>query len=318
MKKNRGKIAFFALVMIWALSPTVSQAQYWMRTYGHLENYYLIRDSTEAFFSADTSRIKNSVYGFKHFQRWKTFLESRVDENGTLATYHQNLAQEYENILLTDDDRTPGQWNSLGPVTGTTGVLAELGIVTSLLVIDDQNIYAGTGTAGLFVTNNGGATWRSLTDKYLITGIESIIKTDPNTIYIATGFDTWGKVYGKGILKSEDNGLTWKETGLNSNFLEGNPFTVKGMIADPDSSGTFYALVQEEHRKNARIVKSVDAGVTWDVKDTLPDIDLRKIEMDPTNSNSIMASGRRVVLSNDKGESWHDITTRIPYYPAGI
>lgn len=248
MKKNRGKCAFFTLMMIWALSPTGSYAQYWMSTYGHLGNYFLIRDSTEAFFNADTSRIKNSVYGFKHFQRWKTFLESRVDQNGSLATYHQNLSQEYDNIILTDDDRTPGQWNPLGPVTGTTGVLAELGIVTSLLVVDDQNIYAGTGTAGLFVTNNGGATWRSLTDRYLITGIESIIKTSPNTIYIATGFDTWGKVYGKGILKSENDGLTWKETGLSSDFLDGKPFTVKGMIADPDSTGTFYALVQEENR----------------------------------------------------------------------
>ncbi len=243
----------------------------------------------------------------------KTFLESRVDANGTLATYHQNLAQEYENILITDDDRTPGQWNSLGPVTGTTGVLAELGIVTSLLVIDDQNIYAGTGTAGLFVTNNGGATWRSLTDKYLITGIESIIKIDPDTIYIATGFDTWGKVYGKGILKSEDNGLTWKDTGLNSNFIDGSPFTVKGMIADPDSSGTFYAIVQEENRRNARIVKSVDTGVTWDEKYIQSDIDLRKIEMDPTNSNRIMAAGRELVISNDRGNSWQTITSRIPY-----
>lgn len=188
------KKAFYLFIIILCTIPTTSNAQYWMSKYGYLNNYYLIRDSTDAFFNEDTSRIHDKNLGFKGYQRWKTYMEPRVSQNGSMETYSQQMAQEYENILLSDEDRIPGQWNALGPVTGTTGPLAELGIITSLLVEDDQNIYAGTGASGLFVTHNGGETWTSLTDKYLITGIESIIKVNPDTIYIATGFDTWGKV----------------------------------------------------------------------------------------------------------------------------
>lgn len=285
-----------------------------MTKFGHLNNYYRIKDSTEKFFSEDTTRIHDKSFGYKGFQRWKVFMESRVDENGSLATYHQNMSQEYENILLTDNDRIPGQWNSLGPVTGTTGSNAELGIVTSLLVENEQNIYAGTGASGLFVTHDGGTTWNSLTDNYLITGIESIIKTN-NTIYIATGFDTWGKVYSKGVLKSTDDGMSWRETGLTSAFLGNKPFSVKAMVNDPDSSKYFYAILQEQYRNAAHIVKSSDFCSNWGTapKFTKSETDLRKLEMDPFNSSRIIASGRCVVISTDKGENWTDITDSIPF-----
>lgn len=246
-------------------------------------------------------------------------MEPRVDQDGSLSTYHQSLAQEYENILLTDDDRIPGQWNSLGPNTATTGFLAEMGIVTSLLVEDDQNIYAGTGATGLFVTHDGGANWASLTDKYLITGIESIIKVHPDTMYIATGFDTWGKVYSKGVLKSQDNGHTWRNTGLSSNYLGISPFSVKGMVMDPDNTQLLCALVQEEYRKSIRIAKTIDGGEHWNNKfiEVTPQgesgRDLRKIEYDPFNSNRIMASGRFLIVSDNDGENWTEITDSIPY-----
>lgn len=242
-------------------------------------------------------------------------MEPRVSQNGSMETYHQQMAQEYENILLSDEDRIPGQWNTLGPVTGTTGPLAELGIITSLLVEDDQNIYAGTGASGLFVTHNGGTTWTSLTDKYLITGIESIIKVNPDTIYIATGFDTWGKVYSKGVMRSVNNGLSWQNTALDSDYLGGQPFSVRGMVIDPGNSQVLLALVQQEYRKSVKIAKTVDRGEHWidTYSETGNERDLRKIEYDPFNSHRIMASGRFLLISNNNGDSWQEITQRIPY-----
>lgn len=53
-------VSLIALLSFW-LCPTLSSAQYWMSKYGYLDNYYLIRDSTDAFFNEDTSRIHDKI-----------------------------------------------------------------------------------------------------------------------------------------------------------------------------------------------------------------------------------------------------------------
>lgn len=135
LKKNAFIIAFLIL----SCTSNTTKGQYWMEKYGHLENFYEISDSTEWWFNQDTSRISNSVFGYKSFARWKTFLSSRVDESGTLRTYAIEYAKAVEEIRNRSLTSIGNEWESLGPIENSYHVSPEtayLGIVTGMKVID--------------------------------------------------------------------------------------------------------------------------------------------------------------------------------------
>ncbi len=97
MKKQKRflkQVVSLIALLSFCLCPTLSSAQYWMSKYGYLDNYYLIRDSTDVFFNEDTSRIHDKNLGFKGYQRWKTFMEPRVSQNGSMecigSSYRHN------------------------------------------------------------------------------------------------------------------------------------------------------------------------------------------------------------------------------------
>lgn len=313
-------------IVIICFAPFLVKAQHWMSKFGHLGNYYQIKAATENYFSEDTSRIHNKSCGYKDFNRWMVFMESRVDEDGTLSTYNAAYNSSRNEILESDgNDRIFTEWQPLGPSINTHATKAWLGLITSIWV-DESNfttIYAGSNSGGLFVTYDGGEHWECLTDRYMVTGVESIEKNalEPNTIYIATGFDTWGRKYGVGVLKSTNNGLSWHETGLNSNSfqnetgLEDINFVVSKTAQNPQYPNTLFALVNFDMNRGAKIMRTNNGGNDWVSKVTLPQGDvtsvLMKLEMHPYDPDIMFASGRRVLKTIDSWETSIDLTNNF-------
>jgi hypothetical protein len=322
-RKNVHKTMHLLLLLFLSLTPILSTAQHWMSQFGHLGNYYEIKAAAETYFSEDTSRISNKACGYKDFNRWMTFMESRVDVNGSLSTYNAAFNVARNQILESDgNDRIFAGWEPLGPSTNTHATKAWLGLITSIWV-DETNfttIYAGSNSGGLFVSYDGGGHWDCLTDRYMVTGVESIEKNaaEPNTIYIGTGFDTWGKKYGVGVLKSTNNGLTWQNTGLDANtFHDESGLTDIGYVVsktaqNPLNTNILYALVNFDENRGAKIMRTNNAGGDWVSKVTLPQQDitsvLMKLEMDPSNPEIMFASGRRVLKTTDSWDTFTDLT----------
>ncbi|PKP47191.1 MAG: hypothetical protein CVT94_12160, partial [Bacteroidetes bacterium HGW-Bacteroidetes-11] len=280
-----------------------------MSRFGHLGNFYDVKAATEQYFSEDTSRISNRACGFKNYNRWLYFMEPRVDENGTMFSYSNALENERTRLSETDNGQTiPAVWDAVGPMynNAPTNEAALLGLVTSIWVDTSnfQTIYAGSNSSGLFVTHNGGDNWHSLTDKYMIPGVEAIIKhpAQPQTIYIGTGFFTWSKDYGVGVLKSRNNGLTWEKTGLNTETFRNDPsipvrnigYRIGGMVQHADNPEILLALVVFEYDKESKIMRTVNGGKTWTevYKVTTPgNKQLFKIESHPLNPDFVLVSG---------------------------
>ena len=242
-------------------------------------------------------------------------MESRVDEDGTLSTYNAAYNSSRNEILESDgNDRIFTEWQPLGPSINTHATKAWLGLITSIWV-DESNfttIYAGSNSGGLFVTYDGGEHWECLTDRYMVTGVESIEKNalEPNTIYIATGF----KGYGVGVLKSTNNGLTWSNTGLNGQSYPKN-FTTK-TIQNPINPKTLFALVNFEFpEKGAKIVRTYNGGEDWvethDIPEGNKQDELFEIDINPADTSNYLVSGSVFLSTIDNGMRWLDFTDRI-------
>lgn len=288
------------------------------------QSFSVIFDSTEWWFNQDTSRISNSVFGYKSFARWKTFLSSRVDESGTLRTYAIEYAKAVEEIRNRSLTSIGNEWESLGPIENSYHVSPEtayLGIVTGMKVIDEDTIYAGGGTGGLFRTFDGGQHWECITEGYGVPGVEAIEVNPQNhaQIYIGTGFFTWGREYSFGVMKSLDHGLTWTKTLLDEMAFDGANYVISDMCMDPDNPLTLIAIANCEntHQDGTHLMMTTDGGESSWV-DILPPAyfqeEFKKIEIDPSGFGKFYLSGTKVLrfeLAQNGTYTWTDLTPNL-------
>lgn len=132
-------------------------------------------------------------------------------------------------------------------------------LATSTIVIspqDSNTLYVGTGEpfgnlgaiggAGIFKTTDGGSTWTSLTgtENFGDVGRLIINPNDKNNVLAATD---------SGIYRTTNGGTTWTQTYSSSN-------TVQDLDTDPTDFNIQYGSVA-----SLGVVKSTDAGLTWNV-----------------------------------------------------
>ena len=213
--------------------------------------------------------------------------------------------------------------------------MPSLGLVDCVLRIDDQVILAGSNTAGMYKTINGGQSWYSVTDDALVPGLGiSDIVVDPNNnqiLYATTGCASNG--YGGfslGVMKSTDQGETWYSVSelidgySHLSMLYRSPYLNHDLKIDPFNSNR---LIMGGIKK---LYVSNDAGFTWEVKknwnanlETQGYIHnagelwvVGDIEFDPNNEGVVYAStidydwniasynNSYVLKSNDSGVTW--------------
>lgn len=196
-----------------------------------------------------------------------------------------------------------------------------------------KEFYVAYATGGLWYTNNNGTSFEPVMDNAETINIGDIeVDWKNDVIWIGTGEHNSSRssYSGTGILKSNDRGKTWTNSGLNDSHHIGkiviNPQNTKEIIVG--STGHLYS-----NSKQRGIFKSTDNGATWTntlfIDDSTGVID---IKISPDNPNIIFASSWKkdrkawdfvengnesaIYKSIDFGNSWVRITNENSGFPS--
>ena len=200
--------------------------------------------------------------GRKQYLRSKEFFSRRFDESYSIESYAKAIYDYYKNPRLKSIETNPLEypdWSFKGPIgipDGQNKHQTGKGWIWCLSIdpSDHDHIYAGSHNAGLWETEDGGASWTCLTDQNeLITGVISVVVDYSNDyIYIATALNPDTQfTYSFGLFKSTDNGSTWFD--INNDILAeiykpsfGASESPRKLIMHPDDSDIIYFITQSQ------------------------------------------------------------------------
>lgn len=212
------------------------------------------------------------------------------------------------------------EWRNIGPFRGgrscaVTGVPGE-----------PQHFYFGATGGGVWESNDGGNTWKNISDGFFggSIGAIAIAPSDPNIIYVGTGEETVrGNVSsGSGVWKSTDAGQTWAFVGLA-------PTRHIGRIRiHPTQPQTVFVAAMGDLYKDTPdrgVYKTTNGGASWN-KVLFSDQQSGAVDVafDPHNPRHLYAStwtvrrtpwslssggeGSALWKSVDEGETWEIIS----------
>ncbi|MFT6283140.1 MAG: photosystem II stability/assembly factor-like uncharacterized protein, partial [Salibacteraceae bacterium] len=211
-------------------------------------------------------------------------------------------------------------YRCIGPFRG--------GRSTAVTGVKDEPMlfYMGSTGGGIWKTDNGGSSWKNLSDGYFGGSIGAIAVSEShnNIIYVGTGEVTVrGNVSsGTGMYKSIDGGRSWTSTGLP------NSRHIPRVRIHPKNPDVAYAAVLGDLYKSSEergVYKTSDGGKTWDrVLFSNGDAGAVDLVLDPLNPEVIYAStwrvrrtpydfssggeGSALWKSEDGGENWTEIS----------
>ncbi|MBR9859641.1 hypothetical protein GYB22_02620 [bacterium] len=200
------------------------------------------------------------------------------------------------------------EWTHLGPfvtpeTTIDSGRWCGVGMawIESLYVSDDkERILAGHITNGLFLSEDGGEHWRQIFDLGLRIGVLDIA-VDGKEIFIATGLTHYNDDFGLGVYCSRNKGRTWKPTGLTFKPQDKTPIWGIDIL---ERSKSILAI------SPTKIYLSTNRAKDWDVMYEDKSLNLRHIA-ESKDGKTILVSGRELLISNNQGEAWTQITSSL-------
>ncbi len=194
--------------------------------------------------------------------------------------------------------------------------------------------YVGYASGGVWHTINNGTTFEPILDSSDTQNVGDIAVDWKNrVIWVGTGENNSSRssYAGIGILKSSDNGKTWKNLGLNDSHHIGRILINEN---NPDevvigSTGHLYSS-----NKERGIYKTTDGGNTWSQKLYVDDMSgIIDLAHSPNNFNIMYAaswtkdrkawnfdgSGNNSAIykSTDGGDTWSKISTTSSGFPTG-
>ena len=209
-------------------------------------------------------------------------------------------------------------WSPLGPAGALGAQGVESGHV-SAIVTDSRNpdsLYVAASGGGVWHSSDGGATWQPLSDS-VASPISGSLALDERTgmLWYGTG-DQWGGLYGAGVFRSANGGLTWIDSnGWDS--AHNKPQFAGGItpriFPHPSDPRTVFAA------RNSGLWRSQDGGDSWSrliygyVSDAA---------IDPSNPNRVYAAlgvtlgdtWNGLYRSNDGGINW-EVLLGLPSGP---
>lgn len=219
------------------------------------------------------------------------------------------------------------QWKNLkfrniGPA-GMSGRVTAIDVDLS----NDQRIFLGSASGGVWLSENGGISFKPIFEDQacLAIGAIKINQRNPSEIWVGTGEGNPRNSLntGNGIYKSLDGGKTWKHMGLE------NTKTIHRIIIHRDNADIVYAAALGSPwgpNEDRGVFKTTDGGKTWKkilyVNNLTGAADM---VVDPTNPNKIMVAmwehqrqpwffnsggaGSGMYVTYDGGDNWKKITS---------
>jgi len=307
---------FFFSVMA-GLVTTVAFGQEWLQNpvatenKGGSPNFYQIQDQFNTFFE---SHNRGKGTGYKQFLRYVEFMKPRVYPSGNFpedALWKATVEKEANR--LKSGTSNASDWKPIGPVLvptfsdGTSpGGSGRVNCI-AFHPTDQNIIYVGAPSGGIWKTTDGGTTWTTQTDQLPALGISDIAinPKNPSIIYAVTGDKDGGNTcptYSYGILVSTDAGATWQATGME--HQTSSQYRMRRLVINSTNPDILIAA------GGPGLFRSTDAGVTWTQIQTG---DFFDIELKPDNSAIVYAcTGNSIYKSTDSGASFSKIEQGLP------
>jgi len=270
----------------------------------------------------DLYRFYPEVTGEKQWRRKEWWLEPRLYPDGKMRNIPLETLRGLEKYLgrYGDQRSTHGSWLFLGPNQWAAapppgGGNSGLGRINSIDIhpTNDQIIYAGTSSGGLWRTTNGGTSWSNLTS-FLPTLAVADIEIDynnPNVLYLLTGdgdhptpnnptSHVQSGSTSLGVLKSTDGGSTWYPTGFNFEY-PGTIRPTKLLMHPTDPNIQFVGSLEGIYRTTNG----------WNTYTQVDSQAVNDIEFKPGTPNTMYASRWNGIIRSTSGggpNSWQTIT----------
>jgi len=210
------------------------------------------------------------------------------------------------------------------------------GRVTSLSVNPDNPVefYVSYASGGVWYTNNNGTTFTPILDNSPTQNVGCItVDWKNNAIWVGTGEvnSSRSSYAGIGILRSDDNGKTWKNMGLKDSHH------ISNILINPNNSNEIVVgVVGHLYSTNTErgVYRSEDGGLTWNKTLFVNDQSgIIEIVSDPNNFDLMYASswdkdrkawnfrgsgsGSGIYKSVDGGRSWNHVSGKESGFPNG-
>jgi photosystem II stability/assembly factor-like uncharacterized protein len=217
------------------------------------------------------------------------------------------------------------KFRNLGPAVGGGRITAVAGIPGR------SNIYyAGAAGGGVFLTQDGGLSWKPIFEKQSTSSIGAIAlaPSNPNLVWVGTGEKNIRNdvITGKGVYFSSDAGTTWRFMGLR------DAGQISNIAISPDDPNTvFVAVLGHAWAPSADrgVFRTTDGGKTWQKVLFVDDeTGASSLVMDPGNPMVLFAGMWRVrrypwaldsggtsggiFRSTDSGNTWKKLTEGLP------
>jgi len=206
---------------------------------------------------------------------------------------------------------------NIGPAA-MSGRISAIDAVAS----DPNRIVVGAGTGGVWISENGGLTWKPVFDEQPVASIGALAinQQNPDIIWVGTGESNVrnSTSIGGGVYKSVDGGDTWEYMGLRESER------IDRVTLHPDDPDVAYVAAMGRlwgPNEERGVYRTTDGGETWErllyVDETTGATD---IKMDPSNPNRLYAGmwqfrrwpyrfesggpGSGIYVSEDGGDTW--------------
>ncbi|GAB4254568.1 MAG: hypothetical protein Kow0027_20760 [Saprospiraceae bacterium] len=216
-------------------------------------------------------------------------------------------------------------WTVQGP--------GNIGARINTIAVNPQNenvIYVGFSTGGVWKTTDGGANWLPIFDEQTNTSIGDIAldPLNPEVVFVGTGDPniTGYPWIGNGLWKSPDGGQSWEYLGLEETSI------ISRIVIHPQNPDIIYVATMGlpfERNLQRGVYRSTDGGQSWfQVMFISDQAGVTDLQMDPFNPNTLYAAGwdrirnnqeslitgpgARIWKSTNGGSSWNVLAGGLP------